>query len=128
MIESVVNLFKEQAREHKSIKSFYYNRNYELGNGNESHPVFWLEDPIVGRNQSNLFIVSVNFSILFWPDSNNEILKLQDLSFSVGLNILERIKIKEKEIGVMPTWTYVTIRDYYDNNACGCRFSADLTF
>lgn len=29
-------------------------------------------------------------------------------------------------VTVLPTWTYLTLRNYYDNNACGCRFSVDL--
>jgi len=127
MIQSIVNIFREQAREHKVIKSFLYGRNYELGNGNEAHPLFWLEDPILGRNQSNLFINSVNFAILFIPGEEDDILHLQNLAFSTGLNILERIKLNKTEIGVLPTWTYITLRDYYDNNACGCRFSVDIT-
>jgi len=127
MINSIVNIFREQAREHKCIKSFYYNRNYELGSGSEAHPLFWLEDPVSGRNQSNLFVNSVNFSILFLPGNDNEIVKFQDLAFSIGLNILERIKQNEKSISILPTWTYVTLRNYYDNNACGCRFSVDFT-
>ncbi|NDW19320.1 hypothetical protein D0T53_10405 [Dysgonomonas sp. 216] len=127
MIQSVINIFRQQAREHKLIKSFCYNRNYELGNGNENHPLFWLEDPILGRNQSNLFVNSVNFSILFVPSDEDDILSLQNLAFSTGLNILERIKLENTNVGILPTWTFLTLRDYYDNNACGCRFSVDFT-
>lgn len=128
MIDSIVNIFRKQAREHKAIKAFYYNRNYELGSGNEQHPIFWLEDPIVGHNQANTFINSVNFAILFIPSDETEVLKFQNLAFSVGLNILERIKSdRDSEITIQPTWSYVTLRSYYDNDACGCRFSVDFT-
>ena len=128
MINSILHVFREQARQHKLIQSFCYSRNYELGSGNESYPVFWLEDPIIGRNQSNVFINSVNFSILFIPKSNLDVPNLQNLAFSTGLNILEHIK-QEKDIpvSILPTWTYLTLRDYYDDNACGCRFSVDFT-
>lgn len=128
MINSIINIFRQQAQHHKLIKGFYYNRNYELGSGNEAHPLFWLEDPVTGRNQDNIFSNSVNFSVLFMPDKEKTISELQNLAFSVGLNIIERIK-QDKTIGISirPDWTYTTLRDYYDNNACGCRFSVNFT-
>lgn len=127
MINSIISLFRNQAREHKSIRSFYYNRNYELGAGNQYHPLFWLEDPIVGRNHENVFTNTVNFSILFVPKDDVEVVDLQNLAFSIGLNILERIKMNDDDkVNILPTWTYLTLRNYYDNNACGCRFSVDL--
>lgn len=127
MINSIISLFQNQAREHKTIRSFYYNRNYEMGSGNEFHPVFWLEDPVMGRNQQNVFTNTVNFSILFIPKEDTEVAVFQNLAFSIGLNILERIKMDANvPVTVLPTWTYLTLRNYYDNNACGCRFSVDL--
>lgn len=128
MINNILSTFCRQAREHKSIKSFYYNRNYELGSGNETHPLFWLEDPISGRNQDNVFSNSVNFSILFLPSTQESVSHLQNLAFSIGLNIIERIK-KDLHSGtsIRPDWTYTTLRDYYDNNSCGCRFSVNFT-
>lgn len=128
MINSIINLFRQQAAEHKTIQSFYYNRQYEIGSGNEAHPLFWLEDPIIGNNQNNTFVNTVNFSILFIPGSDNEVIGFQNLAFSIGLNILERIKRdKDSQISIMPTWSYLTLRNYYDNNACGCRFTVDMT-
>lgn len=127
MINIIIDIFKNQAREHKVIKAFYYNKNYELGTGKEIHPLFWLEDPITGTNQSNMFRSSVNFSILFVPGSNDNISNLQSICFSIGLNIIERIKAnRESIISINPDWTFMTLRDYYDNNACGCRFSVNL--
>lgn len=128
MVQSVIDIFRQQAREHKAIQAFYYNRNYELGSGRELHPLLWLEDPVTGENQNNTFTNSVNFSVLFIPKDNAEIVKFQDLAFSIGLNIIERIKKHQNEyrISVQPGWSYITLRDYYDNNACGCRFSLDF--
>lgn len=40
MIESIIDIFRQQAREHKLIKAFYYGRNYELGSGKEAYPLF----------------------------------------------------------------------------------------
>jgi len=129
MVQSIIDIFRQQAREHKAIQAFYYNRNYELGSGRELHPLLWLEDPVRGENRNNTFVNSVNFSILFIPKDNAEVLKFQNLAFSIGLNIIERIKKHQGEyrISIQPDWSYVTLRDYYDNNACGCRFSLDFS-
>lgn len=129
MINSITNLFRNQAREHKTIKAFYYNRNYELGNGKDLYPMFWLDDPITGHNRNNVFNNSVNFSILFLPDKERTAGELQSLAFSIGLNIIERIKMHGNELGIsiLPDWTYLTLSDYYDDNACGCRFSVNFT-
>lgn len=128
MINNILSIFRQQAQEHKTIKAFYYNRNYELGSGNEAHPLFWLEDPIYGRNQDNVFINSVNFSILFLPTTEESVSHLQNLAFSIGLNIMERIKKNlHSGINIRPDWTYTSLRDYYDNNSCGCRFSVNFT-
>lgn len=127
MINTIIGLFRNLACKHKAIKAFYYNRNYELGSGNESHPLLWIEDPISGRNQSNTFLNTVNFSILFVPENESDIIDLQNLAFSTGLNIIERIKNDERApVSVQPSWTFITLRNYYDNNACGCRFTIDL--
>lgn len=128
MIKGIINIFGEQARQHKAIKSFRYDRTYEMGGGKDMYPLFWLEDPITGDNQGNIFTNSVNFSILFVPKSGESITDYQSLAFSTGLNILERIKADPtSEISIKPDWTYVTLRNYYDDNACGCRFSVNFT-
>lgn len=128
MIELIIEIFRKQAREHKAIKSFLYDRNYEIGSGNDYYPLFWLEDPINGRNENNTFTNSVNFSILFIPDKNNTVLKCQNLAFSSGLNIIERIKMYQNEIGIsiLPNWNFTTLRNYYDDNSAGCRFSINF--
>jgi len=127
MIESIIDIFRTQAREHKTIAAFYYNRNYELGSGKEAHPLFWLEEPLTGRNRDNIFTNSVNFSILFVPVTEESVCHLQNLAFSIGLNIIERIKKNPSlDISIRPDWTYTTLRNYYDNNTCGCRFSVNF--
>lgn len=130
MIETIINIFRELARTHKTIKSFYYNKNYELGAGNEPHPLLWLEDPIMGNNvgvNGSVFSNSVNFSVLFVPDTEHTTEQLQSLAFSIGLNMIEKIKQdKESYFTIKPDWTYLTLSDYYDNNSVGCRFSCNL--
>lgn len=129
MIHSIIDIFYNQAREHKLIKAFYYNRNYELGSGKDAYPLFWLEDPVRGSNRNNTFTNSVDFSILFTPVSEESVSHLQNLAFSAGLNIIERIKRDRDTLGIWitPDWDYLTLRDYYDDNACGCRFSVNFT-
>lgn len=127
MIAGIIDIFRNQAREHKTIKAFYYNKNYEIGSGKDIYPLFWLEDPINGRNQDNTFMNSVNFSILFVSKEKEPVISLQNLAFSIGLNIIERIKKnKDIEIGIKPDWTFTTLRNYYDDNATGCRFSVNF--
>ena len=121
-------MFRRHAKEHKIVQAFYYNRNYELGSGKEKYPLLWLEDPLVGRNQDNVFANTANFSILLLPHGDKSIADMQSLAFSAGLNILERIKRdKTSGISIRPDWTYTTLQDYYDDNACGCRFTVNMT-
>lgn len=129
MINRITNIFYTQARQHKSLKAFYYGRNYELGSGKDLYPLLWLEDPLTGHNRSNVFSNSVNFSILLLPDKEHSIAGLQSLAFSMGLNIIERIKKHGNELGVsvQSDWSYLTLSNYYDDNACGCRFSVNFT-
>lgn len=129
MINSIIDIFHTQARQHKALKAFYYNRNYELGSGKDHYPLLWLEDPLTGQNRGNVFSNSVNFSILLLPDKEHSTAKLQNLAFSMGLNIIERIKKHANELGVsvQPDWSYLTLSNYYDDNACGCRFSVNFT-
>lgn len=127
MTTSIIEIFRQQAREHKTIKSFLYSRNYEKGSGKDSYPLFWLEDPLSGRNEGNIFRNSVNFSILFNPKTGQTKEALQSLAFSIGLNIIERIKSNSNEIDIEPNWSYLTLTDYYDDDAIGCRFSLSFT-
>lgn len=129
MINSIINIFYNQARQHRTLKAFYYGRNYELGSGKDSYPLLWLEDPLTGYNRGNTFSNSVNFSILFLPGKEHTVAQLQNLAFSIGLNIIERIKKQCNELGIsiLPDWNYLTLSEYYDDNACGCRFSVNFT-
>lgn len=128
MIKTIIDTFRQQAREHKTIRAFYYNRTYEQGSGKEMYPLFWLEDPLTGKNENNVFRSSVNFSVLFVPTQNDSVEELQNMAFSIGLNMLERIKADtDSPIGILPDWSYLTLREYYDDDACGCRFSVNFT-
>ncbi|WP_163320070.1 hypothetical protein [Dysgonomonas sp. 520] len=125
MIDKVVNIFKDEARQHKLIKSFFYNPVYEIGNGNEPHPVFWLESPIYLRNIGNIgqgIEIDLNFTIQILPSKETDEVKCETLAFSTGLNIIEHIK-QNNLLEIKPNWTALTLRKYYDNSAVAVRFS-----
>lgn len=130
MINTIINTFKDLARKHKLIKSFYYDKTYELGEGNELHPMFWLEEPIYATNTGNNgqgFYVTVSFSILLIPNEDRNEQRCQELALSAGLNIIEKIKRDEDSpVTVKPDWSWVTVSDYYDNNASGIRFTVNM--
>lgn len=122
MIDTITQLFRQQAREHKALQSFIYARNYDKGSGKDTYPLFWLEDPIGGSINSNVFDNNLSFCILLLNETN-DISRLQSIAFSIGLNIIERIKKHHKDTINITTWNYTTLRHYYDDDAVGCRFS-----
>lgn len=128
MINNIIELFNLQARQHKTIKAFIYGRKNDMGSGKDTYPLFWLEDPLYGQNINNVFRNTVNISILFLPEKNKSEGELQNLAFSIGLNIIERIKQNQRfGINIQPDWTYLTLQNYTDDDACGCRFSVNFT-
>lgn len=130
MLQIIINTFKELARTHKLIKSFYYDKTYEMGEGNEYHPMFWLEEPIYGANngkEGEGFYVTVSFCILLIPNEDMGVQRCQELALSCGLNIIEKLKRDEDaEVSVKSDWTWLTLSDYTDNNSNGVRFTVNL--
>lgn len=130
MINRIVETFKDVCQKHKLIKSFIYNRTYELGSGNDLHPLVWLEDPIYISNYGQAggaFEYSVNFSVLLIPQQNGiTFQECQDLALSTGLNIIEYIKkyrAKKDLYKIKDGYTGLTLQHYYDDNTAGARFS-----
>lgn len=130
MINKIVDIFKDVCRKHKLIKSFIYNRTYELGSGNDVHPLVWLEDPIYISNygQSGAgFEYQVNFSVLLIPtQSGLSFQECQDLALSAGINIIEYFKkyrTKKDLFKIKDGYTALTLQHYYDDNTAGARFS-----
>ncbi|KAA6333169.1 hypothetical protein EZS27_018396 [termite gut metagenome] len=130
MLEHIYNLFRERARKHLLIKSFHYTRTYNLGSGKDFYPAFVLEQDLSGNNsgQNGSIITNLcNFSILILPKETDNIIQLQNLAFSAGLNIIESIKQdKDCLFTIAPDWSYLTLVDYYDDDSVGCRFSLNL--
>jgi len=120
----IVNFFYELAREHKRLNGFIYGRSYEKGAANEAHPLLWLDDPIVGTMAANTIRYTVNIDLLGIPANDTEVLAVQTDAFNAGLSIIEQIKNVRAASGFsVDTWNFLTLRDYYDNNAAGIRFT-----
>lgn len=123
----IVNFFYELAREHKRINGFIYGRSYEKGAANEAHPLLWLDDPIIGASTGNTIRYTVNLDIVGIPADNSEVLTIQSEALSAGLSIIERIKNVRSTSGFsIDSFSFITLRDYYDNNAAGQRFTLTI--
>lgn len=123
----IVNLFYELARQHKQINGFIYGKGYEKGTAHEVHPLIWLDDPVYGLMVENTLQYTVNIDILGIPENNKEVLEIQTAAFNVGLTLKEKINREQINTGFkVNAFDFVTLRDYYDNNAAGCRFTYTL--
>lgn len=120
----IVNLFYELARQHKLLKGFFYGKSYEKGAANESHPLLWLDDPIYGQTVNQTIRYTVNVDILGIPANEKEVVDVQSAAFTVGLTIAERVKQLRAQTGYsVEGFSFVSLRDYYDNDAAGFRFT-----
>jgi len=123
----IVNFFYELAREHKQVKGFIYGRSYEKGAANEAHPLVWMDDPIYGASTGGTIRYTVNVDVLGIPANDSEILDVQSEALNTGLSIIERIKQVRQFSGFSAEgFSFVTLRNYYDNNAAGQRFTITL--
>lgn len=120
----IVNFFYELARQHKRLKGFIYGKGYEKGAANEAYPLLWLDDPVYGQSVNQAVQYTVNADILGIPKNNESVLEVQTAAFNVGLSIAERIKQTRAHTGYsLNGFSFVSLRDYYDNNAAGIRFT-----
>lgn len=120
----VVNLFYELAREHRRINGFFYGKSYEKGAANEAHPLLWLDDPIYGQRVGATIVYTCNVDILGIPQDEADVLRIQSSAFDVGLSVAERITQTYPATGFrLDGFSFTSLRDYYDNNAAGYRFT-----
>lgn len=120
----IVNILYELARQHKQVKGFYYGKSYEKGAANEAHPLVWLDDPVYGRSVNHVLTYTCNVDILGIPENDSQVQAVQSAAFAVGLTLAEKIKQVRAVTGFsLDDFTFLTLRDYYDNNAAGCRFT-----
>lgn len=123
----IVDLFYTLTRENIYLKAFFYGKSYEKGEGNEYHPLLWLDDPIYGSNFNNILTWNVNFDILDIPSCEYPVSVVQGNCLKIGLAIIEKIKKPSRRQGIeFDTFSFITLRDYYDNKAAGIRFTLTL--
>lgn len=120
----IVDFFYELARQHKRINGFIYGKSYEKGAANEAHPLMWLDDPVYGQSVNRAIRYTVNVDILGIPETDKEVADVQTGAFNVGLSIAERIRqTRDKSGYTIDDFSFLSLRDYYDNNAAGFRFT-----
>ena len=143
MINSIIRTFYNIAKEHKLVRQFKYDRlSKGSGIGEENHPLVFLEDPIyIGDSTLTDGSVrcTVNFDVVLTPQAfeNFNVKQLsaeecQSVAHSIALNFVAKLKDIQKNydkydeekynttISVL-SYSFMTLRDWYDNNASGVR-------
>jgi hypothetical protein len=128
----IVDFFYMIARENLRIKSFTYGKPSAKGAGSDKYPMMWLDDPITGgtARENNLGVLQYvgNLDILGIPTGDDDVVNTQGSAFMIGLGIPERAKIIYKDTGITFTgFTFISLRDYYDDKAAGYRFTYTMT-
>lgn len=128
----IVNFLYELARQHERINSFVYGKAYRKGAGNHKYPLFWLDDPVSGRssNGGSVLSWSVNLDVLGIASDPAEIEPVQTAAFDAMLTTFEKIKeLRGKGLSLFAVddFNFITVSDYYDDNAAGVRFSITFT-
>lgn len=140
MIKNIVDLFYKLSETHKLIRSFKYGQvTKRQGIGEENHPLVFLEDPIYINDATyttGQIDCIVNFEILLTPQAfknwNVEqlsVIDCQNIAHSIALNFVARIKEMwyNEETGIeVKNYNFVTLTNYYDNNASGIRCTMTL--
>lgn len=116
----IVDIFYELARTHKNVRGFIYGKAYNKGAGTDLYPLVWVDDPVYGTTANadgNALRYTVNVDILDIPTKDADVLPIQTEAQLVGLSFRERIAPSVESISM------VTLRDYYDDDAAGVRFT-----
>lgn len=113
----IVNIFYDLARQHKKIKSFVYGKSYEKGAGNNIYPLVWLDDPIYGNSVKKPIVqYTVNVDFLGIPANDEDVIAVQTAALNAGLAFNEKLEGVER-------YSFLSLRDYYDDKAAGFRFT-----
>lgn len=125
----IVNFFYELARQHTLIRGFRYGKAYEKGAGNDVYPLVWVDDPLSARSYNaqetgRVLEWSVNVDFLGLPENDVQVLAVQSAAFDTALAFFEKIKQIRPQTGFSSSgFNFITLRDYYDDNAAGVRFT-----
>lgn len=121
----IVNLWYELARQNKVVKGFVYGRKVNEGAGNEIFPLTHLDDPILGTSVGDTIRYTCNVDITGIPDAGATVQDVQAAAFMVGLSYWQKIKDTKGAFRV-EGYTFITISEYYDNDAAGLRFTFQI--
>lgn len=122
----IVNYLYSIARQHLQVKGFAYGKGYEKGAGTDMYPLVWVDDPIFGASQNSGKVIqhTVNVDFLGLPLNGVHVLSIQSAAQEIGLSFFEKIAKDRPATGISsPGFSFVTLRDYYDDNAAGVRFT-----
>jgi hypothetical protein len=122
----IVDFFYELARQHASVKAFKYGKPSDKGAGNDVYFLVWLDDPLLGQTTGTGATIqyTVNIDFLDIPKNDGEVKTKQAAALLVGLDFVERIKQVRQTSGFsVDRFSFITLRDYYDDNAAGVRFT-----
>lgn len=71
----IVDLFYEQARQHRAVRGFRYGKDSAKGGTGDLYPQVWVDDPIYIQSVGQGGIrYTVNFDVLGVPDREREVL------------------------------------------------------
>lgn len=148
MINNIIKTFYILAKEHKLIRSFKYDRlSKGAGIGEENYPQVFLEDPIyindVTLNDGSVK-AQVNFNIVMTPQAFENYHKrqlteedCQNVAHAIALSFIARLKnmdenyelYEDKNLDRLSplSWSFITLRNWYDNKAAGVRCSLLLS-
>lgn len=137
MIKDIVEIFYDLAKQHKLIRSFKYEQlSKAMGTGEDNYPMFFLEDPVYiddGTTNGGTNHATINFDIIMTPQAfqNYNMKQLSELDCqntaqSIALNIIAKLRneIKEEKISSIidvKSWSFLTLRRYYDDSTSGIR-------
>ena len=119
----VINLFFELARQHIQLKGAYYGKAYGKGAGNSAYPLIWVDDPIRGRAINNAMQYTVNVDFLDLPVEESQTATVQKNMQAVALSFIEKIKQERPGKFSVDSYDWLTLSDYYDDDAAGQRFT-----
>lgn len=148
MINKIIDTFYLLSKEHKLVRQFKYDRlSKGSGTGEENHPLVFLEDPIyVGDStlSGGSVSVTVNFDVVMTPQAfenynkkqlNEE--ECQAVAYEIALSFIARLRnmtvnyddYNDKDVvSLRPSrWSFVTLRNWYDNAASGVRCTLVFT-
>lgn len=125
----MVNFFYELAKEHRRVRGFAWARSHNKGSGKDMYPLVWVDDPVMGtsiglQQRGNGIQYTVNVDFLGLAKNAREKLDVQTEAFYTGLDFFERGKTLYKTHRIRLTaFNFITLSEYYDDNAAGCRFT-----